>query len=475
MHKSSGPNAAATLSALTRCSLTRSADFLEKDVSRMKAKRIRRFQAGSPSVRRLNEIRREAGLVPSGSHSRRRLQVLGLTVVILFAAIGGNYALDGWSYLKSHQLVRQFDSAVDTEIDEAVGALSLLGAAGVAGLVEGLAHPRPEVRRASQEKITDLVDSWHARDLPTSSEHVLHLSRCLATKVDKIPLEDRKYAANLATELLLWPVDVNTEKTTQFVMNCELILRSGLRSREATANPQDSGFEESVGLARSQPMNRILQSGSVRPPAQLGWADPFVAGGGLPIQPLDVPPTEPELSKHDLEVPQRFTPHQDMAALPMAPKPRAVWANQSQTPVRDPSVMPPEMVRSSPAGLPMVRLSHIEVLHRLHVTDRGVREEALAELQRRGFSNELIHVGRQATSTTESERLELVVALRNRKDIDPLPWLRYLVKDHQADVSDQALLALSELADPAEARLAREQLASSRNLTQDRGGIQLQR
>ena len=123
----------------------------------------------------------------------------------------------------------------------------------------------------------------------------------------------------------------------------------------------------------------------------------------------------------------------------------------------------------------MVRLSHIEVLHRLHVTDRGVREEALAELQRRGFSNELIHVGRQATSTTESERLELVVALRNRKDIDPLPWLRYLVKDHQADVSDQALLALSELADPAEARLAREQLASSRNLTQDRGGIQLQR
>ncbi|MEC7978654.1 MAG: hypothetical protein VX189_06935, partial [Planctomycetota bacterium] len=104
-----------------------------------------------------------------------------------------------------------------------------------------------------------------------------------------------------------------------------------------------------------------------------------------------------------------------------------------------------------------------------------VREEALAELQRRGFSNELIKVGRQATSTTESERLELVAALRTRKDIDPLPWLRYLVKDQQAEISDQALLALTELADPVEARLAREQLASSRNLTQNQGGVQLQR
>ncbi|MEE3032921.1 MAG: hypothetical protein VX904_09525, partial [Planctomycetota bacterium] len=147
----------------------------------MTIKRIRRFQAESPSVRRLNEIRRAAGLVPSGGHYRRRLQLLGLTVVILFAAIGGNYALDGWSYLKSRQLVRELDSADDQEIDEAVGTLSLLGTAGVAGLVDGLAHPRQEVRRASQEKITDLVDSWHARALPTSSERVLHLSRCLAT------------------------------------------------------------------------------------------------------------------------------------------------------------------------------------------------------------------------------------------------------------------------------------------------------
>ena len=137
--------------------------------------------------------------------------------------------------------------------------------------------------------------------------------------------------------------------------------------------------------------------------------------------------------------------------------------------------MPPELVPSTPTGLSWVRLSHIEVLHRLHVSEPQVREEALAELQRRGFSNELIKVGRQATSPTESERLELVIALRNRKDIDPLPWLRYLVKDQQADISDQALLALTELAGPVEARLAREQLASSRNLTQDRGGVQLQR
>ena len=470
MHTSSGSNAAVTLS-----SLTRSADFLEKDVSRMTIKRIRRFQAESPSVKRLNEIRRAAGLVPSGSHYRRRLQVLGLTIVILFAAIGGNYALDGWSYLKSRQLVRQLDSADDQEIDEAVGTLSLLGTAGVAGLVDGLAHPRQEVRRASQEKITDLVDSWHARALPTSSERVLHLSRCLATKVDAIPIEDRKYAANLATELLLWPINVNTAKTTQFIMNCELILRSGLRSPEPTADPQDSAFEERLDLARSKSVDRILQSGNGRPPAQFGWADPFVAGGGLPIQPLDVPPKEPELSKHDLEVPQRFTPHQDMTALPMVSKPRDIRANPSKSPVQDPAVMPPELVRSSPIELSWVRLSHIEVLHHLHFSERGVREEALAELQRRGFSNELIKVGRQATSTTASERLELVAALRTRKDIDPLPWLRYLVKDQQAEISDQALLALTELADPVEAGLAREQLASSRNLTQDRGGVQLQR
>lgn len=129
--------------------------------------------------------------------------------------------------------------------------------------------------------------------------------------------------------------------------------------------------------------------------------------------------------------------------------------------------MPPEMTESEQPEVSWGRLSHIEVLKRLHRSGYDVRHDAELELQRRGFTPELIHLGRQATSPRTVDRLDLAISLRKRKDVDPLPWLRYLSKDAHSEVSLQALIALSEKADPSEAKLARERLATEHRIASE--------
>lgn len=417
----------------------------------------------SETLRRLSQIHRAAGLENERRHSfpwKRTVVAAGFVMVV---AGLGYWGTDGWAYVQSRRLSAELQLQTGDELNRVVGRLSLLDRYGVAVLVEGMQSRQVEVRKACQHKLADLVDSWRMQTSSESSANIGHLAQCLARQVDSLPPGERRFAANLATELLLWPLDQRQVDTTQVVMHCELILRSGRRveglgsewlaQEEASSAADASDSEETTSDLRDREL------------ADIRWADPVIAGGGIPVQPLQIPATPPDTQEFDLDAPNRFIPNRGGKGLPA----RAEDANARigvtpARPVQDPSVLPPELTEPKQPAILWGRLSHIEVLKRLHLSEFETRNQAYAELQRRGFTPELVNIGRQATSPRDVDRLDLAISLRKRKDVDPLPWLRYLSEDVHLEVSQQALLALSEMADPFEARLARERLATENRI-----------
>lgn len=417
----------------------------------------------SETLRRLSQIQKAAGTQKTPKASVPWKRFTAVAAFILVAATVGYWGTDWWSYAQSRKLAAELELQTGEELGRVVGRLSLLDRFGVAVLVEGLQSRQPEIRKACQHKLADLVDSWRIQTSSESSSDVGHLAQCLARQIDSMPPGERRFAANLATDLLLWPLDQRQVDTTQVVMHCELILRSGRRV--------EGLGEERLAQQESMPDSELADSPvslSEQRPRDLPdvrWADPLIAGGGIPVQPLEVPATPPDTQEYDLDAPNRFIPHRGGMGLPerseeLDPQARAIPAR----PVQDPSVMPPELTMPQQPEIFWGRLSHIEVLKRLHLSEYEIRNQAHLELQRRGFTPELIHLGRQATSPREVERLDLAISLRKRKDVDPLPWLRYLSEDAHLEVSHQALIALSEMADPFEAKLARERLGTENQI-----------
>ena len=419
------------------------------------------------TLRRLSQIKRAARIQNAPKTSIPWKRITAFTAFVCLVAGVGYWGADWWAYAQSRKLAAELELQTGEELGRVVSRLSMLDRFGVAVLVEGLQSRQPEIRKACQQKLADLVDSWRIQTSTQSSSSVGHLAQCMAREIESMPPGERRFAANIATDLLLWPLDQSQVDTTQVVMHCELILRSGRRVEglagerivQQGSKPTSETVESTENLSDQRP----------RKLADVRWADPLIAGGGIPVQPLAVPATPPDTQEYDLDAPNRFIPNRGGMGLPARSEERNPHAIVVPTRplLQDPSVMPPEMTESEQPEVSWGRLSHIEVLKRLHRSGYDVRHDAELELQRRGFTPELIHLGRQATSPRTVDRLDLAISLRKRKDVDPLPWLRYLSKDAHSEVSLQALIALSEKADPSEAKLARERLATEHRIASE--------
>ena len=217
--------------------------------------------------------------------------------------------------------------------------LALLDRSGVAVLARGLRHSRPEVAELCRRKLADLVDSWRSQPSSTSSAQIAHLAACLAEEIDALPPASQRFAGNLATEFLLWPLDERRVQVTRVVMHCELVLRVGLRADVVAEIPNDKPIPKLTNsvAARNSSLTRPVQE------PEFAWTDNPLAGGGVPIDPIDVPATPPILENYELEAPNRFIPDTGVVGLPENPSqvPSMFGATPAQ-PVLDSQVRPPE-------------------------------------------------------------------------------------------------------------------------------------
>lgn len=101
-------------------------------------------------------------------------------------------------------------------------------AASQALLILALGHERPALRRAAREALAERLDRWRLLPSSEATGRVERLAMELRRAIERLPEDSRPAAADVATQLLLWPVEMPDEgpRHEQLVADCLQILRS---------------------------------------------------------------------------------------------------------------------------------------------------------------------------------------------------------------------------------------------------------
>ena len=94
-----------------------------------------------------------------------------------------------------------------------------------------------------------------------------------------------------------------------------------------------------------------------------------------------------------------------------------------------------------------------------------MRDQAVEELVRRGLSNEEIRIANQLASPVVAVRLGLLESIIHRTDLDPRPWMLWLVEDSNREVRLRAISTLATMTDPAIKQALQKRLPNEHDAT----------
>jgi hypothetical protein len=164
------------------------------------------------------------------------LVVLG--VAALWFSVPGRHPQD---YLARHW-ERQVVALPDTEVLPQMRKISRLNDEGMACIVRLLANPREAVADSAQVALAEQLQRWRMSPVEISSPKALHLAKQLSQHLDKLSPRRRRFAADVCTQLLLWPA-TNAAQAEHLLTHCEAVL---LNANEPTQDSDASPRAEDV-------------------------------------------------------------------------------------------------------------------------------------------------------------------------------------------------------------------------------------
>ena len=365
---------------------------------------------------------------------------------------------------------RELAGLPDRQVPVHLQRVAQLGDAGTAVLVESLADPRPSVSRAAQMTIFEQMERWQLVPTRQSSQYVETLVATLARKVWQLSPRQRRVAADLATKVLLWPLDESAVNRDRLVTDCETVLkaaRSHFRGPDALAMATAAEtIPARPGISRWNSPHEGGQPGFANP-LELDLPEPL-PGGRIPIEVVTVPALPPQSSERNVQSPDdppalfqapasavdistasepgRFS--RPLAGKIRRPQSERADASDGGHPSATRSLGAPDdgnEYRASHEALP--ELGELELMQMLHSPNVFDARAASAELERRSFNASQIELGRRLTDPDVTARLSLVEALPHL-NVDAYPWLFQLIRDHDPRVRTAAATILSTGDDP---------------------------
>lgn len=121
-------------------------------------------------------------------------------------------------------------------------------------LIALLGDPRPAVADAARLAISDHFDHWRMLPAKDSARRVAEFARRLADMTPAMPENGRRQAAELAVQLVCWPLPEGTESSA-LLDHCERVLAAGGGAAHAAASepPVDGGGAEAQPIAGDLP------------------------------------------------------------------------------------------------------------------------------------------------------------------------------------------------------------------------------
>jgi len=389
--------------------------------------------------------------------------VLALLSAATFVALRRPHA-----HLATKQWAAQLRTADDDCAAVVLRRAAASGRSGIALLVEALGSDRRSVARAAKAVLLAQLRRWEALEARVFSENLAALADALAEQVEQLNPAAQSDAAELATRILLAPLDAGAVDRARVIGSCEKVLR-------IATGPHDVVFGQHPAGGRPSPPDQIgdgqfttirgglleedllLSGTSISESAQL-------PGGGLPADPFS--PIE-HAKEPEAEIPRsadiRLVPPRRLADLPDArpvaapgesgPPATALHGDSppgepSTEHPRQPSGPPPVQTLSLNQPVNLGKLDLKELVTRLGGDEFSSRDAA-GELMRRGLSARQIALARRLLDPDPQVRKQFARSLPGEPGIDAAAWLMWLCRDPDAEVRLTAITLLATTGDPA--------------------------
>ncbi|MBC8354855.1 MAG: HEAT repeat domain-containing protein [Planctomycetes bacterium] len=355
----------------------------------------------------------------------------------------------------------ELSSAPDDEVRERLEQIAAFGDQSFSTLVEALHSERQIVAETAALVMQRKLQQMQLRSTDETSPLVADLASEMARQSESPGPYSARASTQLATRLLLWPVDRELIDSERLVIDCELIVRAAKQSTRG--HVAQAAYAEDAWQDRSLARNGGIESVELSTP---------LPGGGLPVELADTPPLPPQTTYRVPESlaaspsePQQFVPVQAPRTLDTFPI--SADGGASANPISNaPTVDRPQSLESrqdtessSPRKTvdPNLQvMSSLDVMHKLTGDDETLAREAVDELYRRGFKTKHFRLAELLVDPDPNIRLQLVQSLPQLSGIDSRPWLLWLSRDQDPIVRKAAVTVIATSADPALQERVRE-------------------
>ena len=383
-----------------------------------------------------------------------------------------------WHTRQSDQLVGQIQAELATSPDDEVEAsmrrFAELGEAGLGGLTASLTSDRAAIRNAAHRVLLEEVDRWELLSESAIAPRLQSLAKGLAENAPRMDAESRRFAADLALRLLLWPHEADGRRIP-WLADCEAAL-------ETTSENNHPKVNNAAAVLTAKSASATVQSPLSASPALSDLATNLadkvqLPGGDLPLEMSPMPASggfvEPPVARKESK------PSAEPRRLQVPVNSRALDSDNSGSDNSDsddddgiqpgatnrPARLPAASGNSRPTAVGLQarkqsvggprandkaawqQLPPRDVMRRLHVSDPQVVQAARLELERRGIKGSLVDLARRATDPDPKVRRELAEALPSIPGVDAKPWLVELSYDENAQVRATAVTLMATSGD----------------------------
>ena len=361
----------------------------------------------------------------------------------------------------------------DDEVETSLRRFAELGEAGLNALATSLTSDRAAVRNASHRVLLEEVDRWELLSESAIAPRLESLAKGLAENAPRMDAESRRFAADLALRLLLWPHEADG-RPSPWLADCEAVLETTAENRHPNGN---KSAHHPDGKARKR--NGAIAA--IRIADALGLGDDLGRQGSIAGRRFAVGNVADAgrrwfcRTAGRAEGAERRRPNRDVCKCPSAAD-RSTATTAILTPAtmttmrsRRRPIVPARLPSASGSSRPMElglqarkqslggppandkaawqQLQPRDVMQRLHVSDPQVVQAARVELERRGIKGSLVDLARRATDPDPKVRRELAESLPSIPGIDAKPWLMEFSYDENAQVRATAVTLMATSGD----------------------------
>lgn len=416
------------------------------------------------------------------------MAALALAVVLVIGSQSRRWLLD--------RLTQDFDSLSQPQKQQRLVQMADCGAPAIPFLVRTLADSDPTVARTAYDLLRESQNDWTLLQRDQRMQQHSTLVSAIDGVAATLPEDRSGWTASLLQQTILEAVEDSDEASRHLHADAtDVLAKLSLSAGEPDA--QDPALDDEQGTG--------------------GSSSQRIAGSSLPVRVVARPEPLP-VSSTSTDTWTHWPPGREQAS-GSAATPRAAQTRQSasssspdpESPQRPASGRAepdgaPSIYRSSASQVPAVRLRPIapdqrvtlreidqtpgdaerqdalqptahlvdspletlntrSVIYWLGGADASLRDQARAELRRRGLNETQLSVASRLAGGDLTARLALVESLAHSDEIDPRPWLLMLMDDRSRDVKVRALSVLATMRDSAITKELQDRLARERDPT----------